>query len=142
MLKSLIKFFLKIRKFFRKPDLPDNRLYPKDVEVGDMVYIEWDRVENGIGCFKCLSNDIKTKKLLLFIKFSNTDDQYELIVPYDSPKLQNFNLLHNRTKTVTINNEDEENVITLLKEKNNALSVEDYEKANKIQGKIDEIIKG
>jgi len=93
-----------------------------------------------MGRFRCVSNDTKAKKLLLFIEFANTEDKYNMIVPYNSPMLANFNLLNNRVRTAETKIDDT-NVISLLKEQKQAIQSEDFEAASKIQIKIDEIIK-
>lgn len=75
-----------------------NRLYVKDVQPGERVFIESNRFLDRIALLKCLSNDPKTKKILLEIKWSNPGTEglpiEKIILDYNSSELENFHLLN------------------------------------------------
>jgi len=120
------------------------RRYVKDVKAGERIQIEWQRIKGGISYLKCLSNDPETKKILLQIRWSNYKEvgglEYEkIILDYDSYQLKNFNLL-NPIKTESEKSEDTSDIATLQKKMNEALEKEEYETANELQKKIDNIL--
>lgn len=107
----------------------------KDVKRGDIILIEWDRILNGIGSVTCLNNDPITKKILLRAVWSPQMTIELFILNYNSKELRNFSLLNPILETKVIDDD-----ITTLKEKlNQALANEEYEKANEIQLKINNI---
>lgn len=131
-----------------KPKSP-TRIYVKDVKPGETIQVEWSRAQNGVCNMKCLSNDPLTKKILLEIRWSNYSEvkgvsEYEkAIFDYDGIELKNFHLL-NVYKQQPQNSQDEGNdydIVTLQKQMNDALTKEDYETAEKLQKKIDKLLK-
>ena len=55
---------MNIRKFFIELFSDSSRLYLRNVEPGDHIAIEWDKIEGGIAHPKCINNDPKTKTIL------------------------------------------------------------------------------
>lgn len=132
--------------FFKKPI--NKRRYLKDVKPNDRIRIEWYRISNvnnsnRIGELKCLSNDPIAKKILLESKWANFEEaevpQYEqVILDYNSKELKNFHLLNPYVPIEdTIETLD---LKKLLRQKNEALEGQDFEKAETIQKQINKII--
>jgi excinuclease UvrABC helicase subunit UvrB len=124
------------------------RLRLKDVKPGDYIYIESDLIKGGVFKLKCVNNDPKDKKILMY--FNWKDKPHEIkVFDYDSRELSNFNLLNQidhpqqNTSTQNTHNKKEEfsnDIASLQKEMNEALSKEEYERADRLQKKIDEIV--
>jgi len=90
-----------------------------------------------------LNNDTKTKKILIEMYWSNREEteKYEKrILSYDSEELENFNLLNpinNNIQTKT----HIDDIETLQNELKEAIEKEEYEKAEELQKKINNILK-
>ena len=144
---GFLKFFSDF--FGSKPTTPKpTRRYVKDVKSGDKIQVEWYRIVGGIGEMRCLNNDPKTKKILLQIRWGNyketKNEEYErLILDYDSKELENFHLLNEVTidKPKSQDEVNDYDIVTLQKQMNDALTNEDYETAEKLQKKIDKLLK-
>jgi len=122
-----------------------NRRHVKDVKAGERIQIEWSRIQGGISYLKCLNNDPETKKILLQIQWGNYKEvgglQYEkIILDYDCYQLKNFHLL-NPIENISEKSEDNFDIATLQKKMNEALEKEEYEIANELQKKIDDLLK-
>jgi len=134
-----------------KKSAEPTRRYLKDVVIGEYIQIEWSRAEGGLCSMKCVNNDPKTKTILLEIRWSNYKDarclEYQKIVlDYDDDKLKNFHLLNTykeqvRQKTKDKEDDDDTDIATLQKKMNDAINNEEYEKAEKLQKKIDKLLK-
>ena len=115
------------------------RRYLKDVKVGDVIQIEWDRIKNGIGELVCLNNDPEKQVILLQVTWKNyeelkCDKKEKLVLNYDSKELANFNLL-NPIKEPTP--EKPKDLLTELNEKL-AIAVKDenYSEAVRLRDEI------
>ena len=127
------------------------RRYLKDVLIGEYIQIEWNRAEGGLCKMKCLNNDTKSKTMLLEIRWGNYREakclEYQkLILDYNDDKLKNFHLLNTYKEQVRPKTKDEDDVndtdiATLQKKMNDAINNEEYEKAEKLQKKIDKLLK-
>ncbi len=76
-----------------------------DVKKDEYIIAYWHRQtsNNGIGTFRCISNDPETKKILLEKRWSNFKDldipEYEKVIfSYDSEAFYDFNLLNPEVK--------------------------------------------
>lgn len=130
-----------IKWLFRKRE---KRVRVQDAKEGDMVAIEWDRIEGGIGHLLCLNNDLKTNKILLRVRWSNHKEvgctsEEIIILSYKDKRLRNFHLL-NKNK-IKIDSGETKDIAKLQEELNNAIAKEQYELAKKIQTKIDKLLK-
>lgn len=127
------------------------RLYLKDVVIGEQIQIQWSRAEGGLCRVKCLNNDTKSKTILLEIRWGNYKEakcpEYQkLVLDYDDDKLKSFNLLNTYKEKVKPKTKDEEDIddtdiATLQKKMNEALAQEEYEYADKLQKKINKLLK-
>ena len=151
------KFFKAICDFFKEEPYPNNtplkpklpiRRYVKDVKPGELVQVEWRSMYPNVGFLKCLNNDPITKKILFEVRWNNYKkhnypEVEKVIFDYDGEQLKNFHLL-NAYKEQKQNSQGEGNdydISTLQKQMNDALSKEDYETADKLQKKIDKLLK-
>ncbi|HWY13221.1 MAG TPA: UvrB/UvrC motif-containing protein [Bacteroidia bacterium] len=130
--------------FGSKKNKPKRR-YVKDVKTGDYIQIEWHRMKNGIGYIKCLNNDPETKKIFLEVRWGNykeagIEERQKLILDYKSIELMNFHLL-NQVVNKPESTEDDSDIATLQKKMNEALDKEEYEKADELQKKINNLLK-
>lgn len=134
-----MRFFRFLKRTFTKYD--PTRVYVKDVKPGETITINWDRVKGGIADVTCVNNDTKTRKILIKIKWGNAtklgiDEIEQKIFSYDSKELKDFNLLNGITRKGTIS---VDSIESLQKELDDAINSEDYEKASKLQKKIDKL---
>lgn len=125
-----MKNFLK--KIFGEP----NRKLIKNVLPGEEIRIEWNRILGEIGCLKCISNDPKTKKILLEVEWNDYEkhglQQKEyLLLNYKDKHLKNFHLLNSFTISEDLN--------SLTKKLNEAISKDEFEIAANIRSKIDRL---
>ncbi len=140
---KIILFILKLFGY-NNPMKYKNRKQLKDVVAGEYIVIEWSRIQNNIGRLKCLNNDPFTKKIFLQVRWNNFKeyncDETELIIfSYNDKVFKNFSLL-NPINMGNINEEfDDEDIIELQNEMNQAIESEDYEKAELLQKKIDKL---
>jgi protein-arginine kinase activator protein McsA len=131
-----------LKRIFTKYD--PTRVYVKDVKPGETIVIEWFKIKNGIGNVTCVNNDLKTKKILIEVKWGNAqkleiDEIEHKIFSYYSKELKNFNLLNGIKRKPVVDKVD--TIESLQKELNDAISSEDYEKASKLRKKIDKLKK-
>lgn len=135
-----------LKTFFTKDtETQSHRRQVKDVKAGEIIQIEWNRIHGGIGGIKCINNDPQTKKILLEVTWSNyeelgVEEKERLILGYNSKHLENFHLLNQ----IREDDDDEENdfdIATLQNKMNEAIEKEEYEKADKLQKKIDNLLK-
>lgn len=115
-----------------------HRCNVKDVKPGDNITVEWGKIDGEIGEMLCINNDPQTKRILLKIDWSKTEDREAysqlVIFKYNSRELRNFHLLN------AVHLEAHE--IADLKHKlSDALDNEDFEQAASIRDKIAEIKK-
>lgn len=144
---KILSDFFKSKLSPQSPPKPTRR-YVKDVKPGETIQIEWYRILGGIGKIDCLNNDPITKKILLQVHWKNHEQnnvpEYEkLILDYDSKELANFHLINQLPidKQKSENEGNDYDIATLQKQMNDALSKEDYETADKLQKKIDKLLK-
>jgi hypothetical protein len=138
---------MKIFNFLRKKQSTQKstRRCVKDVEPGQIIYIEWYKISGNIGQVKCINNDPETKKILIEVTWSNykeinCNEKERAVIEYSDSRLKNFHLLNEIT--MPKNNSDSDSYIAILqKEMNEALKKEDYEIADELQKKINKILK-
>jgi hypothetical protein len=111
--------------------------YIKNVKSGDLITIEWDRINGGIGTVTCINNNPETKKILFGIKWNNYEElgwneNEKIILSYNSRELKNFNLLNR--DNILLNSPDDNSDIDILEKKmERAVQEEEYEKAANLQ---------
>ena len=132
---GIIKFFSNLFKF-------SDRLHVKDVGPGDGIYIELNEVDGGIAYVECLSNDPKTRKILIQVIWNDKIDCRErLILDYDDEALENFHLLNSAILTdCIVDNDFDSDIVTLQKNMNAAIEREEFEEAGRIQKQIDRLL--
>ncbi len=117
----------------------------KDVKVGEIIWVEWYRINKFIGQLKCLSNDPETKKILLEVKWSKLNGvenvKEKVIFDYNGVELINFHLLNSASNNKEDSSEIETDIVNLQKKLNEALEKEEYELADELQKKIDKLLK-
>lgn len=131
--------------FVKDTETQSQRRQVKDVKAGEIIQIEWNRIHGGIGAIKCINNDPQTKKILLEVTWSNyeelgVEEKEKLILGYNSNHLKNFHLL-NQIREDDDDQENDFDIATLQKKMNEAIEKEEYEKADKLQKKIDNLLK-
>lgn len=133
-----MNFLKKILSIFKS-----NRVKPKHVKAGDRINLYWTRFVGGRGNVECLSNDPKTKKMLIRVQWSNFEEagceEYEEFVwSYKSSHFDDFHLLNQHT-IKPIDKDDSDNLKELELHLKQAIDKEDYILARKIQDKIDKL---
>lgn len=122
-----------IYKNYQPPIKVEDRLAL--LKKGDIITIEMDRIKGGIGNVTVVSNDPKTQKLLIAIKWSNykeikdCEPVEQFILPYYVNSFKNFNLLNPPVNELTLKE--------LIFARDEAIAKEQYEKAQDLQNKID-----
>ena len=122
---------------------PTNRVYLKDVKIGETIWIEWNKMKTGVGQMKCIGNDPKAKKIWMEIEWGNYKvvecEQYEKkIFKYNDKALKNFNLLNQqRLNNITFLCED--SIESLQQQIQEALEKEEYELVGQLQDKLNKL---
>lgn len=129
--------------FFSDLFTSSKRLHVKDVGAGDGIYIQWEGVRGGIAWVECLSNDPRTRRILLQMTWNDGEDFGDrLILDYDDDALENFHLLNSAMLTDCIlDNDLDSDIVTLQRNMNAAVDREAFEEAARIQKMIDRLIK-
>ena len=125
----------------------EERLNLKDVKVGQVIIIEYDKAAGFLANLKCLNNDPKTKKILLEIEWNVYNDDNtkvigsrfeKLVFSYSDKEFKNFHLL-NKVK-LKMSDDDDDNIdseVANIKRKiASVIKKEDYVKAAEIREKI------
>jgi len=152
---KIIKLFLSLFGYKGKPKIKKpQRRYLEDVKAGEMVVIEWSRIDGEIGTLLCLNNDPETKTILLQVWWNNYEEfgckeKEKLVLSYHDIKLVNFHLLnskpenkkdeHSKGDTDT-DDTDDNDIATMQKKLNEALDKEEYEKADVLQKRINNLL--
>lgn len=132
----MFKFFNFFKRKESKTKAPRRKV--EDVKPGEYITIEWRKIENKIGELLCLNNDPETKTILLEVSWNNKDNEKErLVLKYDSIELKNFHLLNYKIKIEVPVDE----LTSLQKKLKDALDIEDYTNASKLQKQINSLKK-
>lgn len=140
MFKFLSIWFSSDSKPVKNKPVAPVRRHIKDVKSGEWIYIEWYKIKDSIGQLKCLNNDPETKKILLETNWNNCEPKHERVIfNYNAVELKNFNLLNSINQSTSEQSEDFD-IATLQKKMNEAIEKEEYEKAEQLQKKIDNLL--
>ncbi len=108
----------------------------KDVQPGDLIYIEWYRFKNKIGQVQCISNTPETKSILIEVRWKNCieleiSEFEQKIFYYDAPELKNFHVL-NQPRI----NKQSKSLESLQEQLQKAIEEENYEEAERLKQQI------
>ncbi len=127
------------------PELLLNRVSPYDIQVYDIITVEWDSFRDRIGRMRCLANDRLTKKLLLqseTVDKDGNEKKSKHIFKYSASEFGNFNLLnqHLVKNLEIVESYEDTDLMGLQQRLNKALEDEEYELAEKLQGKVNQLL--
>ena len=149
---SLILLFIIIRIKNNISKSNKERLKIKDIKPGSIISIELKDAVGFICNVKCMSNDIREKKILIEIRWSGLPMKKEKrILKYNSQELKHFHLLNSSIDRLGDKEDDDfesnegENkakvILDLQKKLQKCIKEENYEQADEIQKKINFILK-
>lgn len=124
------------------------RCHVKDVKPGEWVKIQSCNFRPNIVNLECISNDPKTKKILLQVKWADYKERgvnecQQFIFDYGGTELKDFHLLNHvmRCGIKKDNSIEDTDIFSLQKQMNELIEKEEYERADQLQKKIDKLMK-
>jgi hypothetical protein len=131
---------------FGKPKPTPKRRRLEDVQPGESIMIEYNRMKYGKGSVECINNEPENKKMLIKIRWGNWKEvgcaeEELLVLKYSNDAFSNFSLLNPFVFKDRESLTDDNNLAELQKKMNEALEKEQYEIANDLQKKIDKLMK-
>lgn len=126
-----------IFQIFSSSTPKDNRYTLDKVKGNDLIMIEWNRIQGGIGPIKCINNDPKTKKILLQMRWRDGTLDTPIIKDYSDSMFKNFHLLNSNFEKDSI----EKTIDTINSHVKQLLIDEKYEDITKLKMSISNIFK-